>query len=74
MAEKRWYPIKTQYCKHVGGDVQLEVHVVLPAEYLPDQPPRVIGHRCSHGMQCSLLTHPSCTWAGTNPNFDPFAE
>lgn len=74
MAEKRWYPAKTQYCKHADCEVQLEVHVVLPPEYLPDQPPRVVGHRCSHGLQCNLLTQPSCVWAGTNPAYDPFSE
>ncbi len=74
MAEKKWYPAKTQYCKHAGCDVQLEVHVVLPPEFLPDQPPRVVGHRCSHGLQCNLLTQPSCTWAGTNPTYDPFDD
>ena len=62
MAEKRWYAAKQQYCKHAGGDVKLEIHVVLPPEFLPDQPPRVIGHRCS--FVC----------AGTYPNYDPLID
>jgi len=74
MAEKRWHSIKQQHCDHVGCAVNLEVQLVLPSEYLPEQPPRIIGHRCSKGLQCSLFTKPSCVWAGTNPDYDPFLE
>lgn len=74
MTERRWEPIREQYCDHAGCNVALEVQVVLPPEYLPDQPPRIIAHRCSRGLQCNSFTHPSCVWAGTNPAYDPFSE
>jgi hypothetical protein len=74
MSDKKWHAIRQQYCDHAGCNVALEVQVVLPAEFLPDQPPRVLAHRCSNGLQCSQLTKPTCVWAGTNPNYDPFSE
>ncbi|PKO17713.1 MAG: hypothetical protein CVU39_04315 [Chloroflexi bacterium HGW-Chloroflexi-10] len=74
MAEKRWHSVKRQRCEHAGCEVDLEFQVVLPPEYLPEQPARVVGHRCSQGMQCSMFTQPSCTWAGTNPGYDPFTD
>jgi hypothetical protein len=73
MAIKSWETVKQQYCHHVCEDVCLEAEVVYPAEWLPDQPPRVLARRCSHGMMCNLDGRPSCVWAGTNPAYDPFA-
>jgi hypothetical protein len=73
MSEKIWQTIKIQYCHHAGSEVGLEAELVYPPEWLPDQPPRVIAHRCSHGMTCNLDGRPSCVWAGTNPAYDPFA-
>jgi hypothetical protein len=49
----------------------LETELVHPIDLLPD-PPRVIAHRCSNGMDCNSTDNPSCIWAGTNPNHDPF--
>jgi len=74
MAQRTWQPIKAQYCSRAGDEVQLEVEVVYPAEYLPDQEPRVLAHRCSHAMICNLEKQASCIWAGTNPAYDPFTE
>ncbi len=74
MAVKVWQKIKVQYCKHAGGEVSLDAEVLLPEEYLPDQGPRIVAHRCSHGMECGLLEQASCVWAGTNPTYDPFVE
>jgi len=73
MANKSWETVKLQYCHHACEDVCLEAEVVYPAEWLPDQPPRVLARRCSHGMNCNLDGRPSCVWAGTNPAYDPFA-
>ena len=73
MAEKRWEPIKVNFCEHKNCQVSLEVQAVYPAEFLPDQGPRITGHRCSMGLQCNMES-PSCVWAGTNPSFDPFLE
>jgi hypothetical protein len=72
MAVKTWQPIRVCFCNHAGREVALEVEVVYPAEWLPDQAPRVLAHRCSNGIQCNLDDRPSCVWAGTNPAFDPF--
>lgn len=73
MAIKTWQPIKMWYCQHVGDNVSLEAEFVYPAEWLPDQNPRILGHRCSRGMECNLDGRVSCLWAGTNPTVDPFA-
>lgn len=72
MAEKMWKDIKTIRCSHVGCDVELEVEEIYPAEFYPDQSPRLGAHRCSHGIQCSLDDSHTCLWAGTNPGYDPF--
>jgi hypothetical protein len=71
MAQKKWEICKTCYCKHVKGRVALEVEVLYPIDFLPD-PPRLLAHRCSHGVQCNQFAEASCIWAGTNPTFDPF--
>ena len=74
MAEKTWEVVKVHYCHHVKEEVGLEAQVVYPAEWLPDQPPRVLGHRCSEALMCNQDGRPSCIWAGTNPAVDPFKE
>jgi hypothetical protein len=74
MSVKTWQPIKVCYCQHVGSEVALEAELIYPAEWLPDQNPRVNAHRCSRGMTCNLDGRPSCIWAGTNPAIDPFIE
>lgn len=74
MTEKVWQPIKVCFCEHVGEDVAFEAELVYPADWLPDQAPRVMAHRCSHGMSCNQDGRPSCIWAGTNPAVDPFSE
>lgn len=74
MAVITWQPIKIYFCQHVQKDVALEAELIYPAEYLPEQLPRVHAHRCSNGVTCNLDGRPSCVWAGTNPVFDPFAE
>lgn len=73
MAIKSWETVKLQYCHHVCEDVCLEAEVVYPAEWLPEQPGRVLARRCSHSLMCNLDGRPSCVWAGTNPAYDPFA-
>ena len=72
MAVKTWQPVRLCFCGHAGCEVALEAEVVFPAEWMPEQAPRVLSHRCSHGVQCNLDDRPSCVWAGTNPAFDPF--
>ena len=73
MATKTWQPIKVCYCQHVGVEVSLEAELIYPAEWLPDQNPRITSHRCSRGIECNLDGRVSCLWAGTNPTVDPFA-
>ncbi len=74
MATRIWQTIKVRYCQHVCTEVGLEAEVIFPVDPLPDQPPQVVAHRCSHAFRCNLDERPSCVWAGTNPAFDPFAE
>ncbi len=71
MAEKIWQVERVKFCEHVGEEVLLENQVVLPAEFLPDQPPRVVAHRCSHGIECNMKEQPACALCGTNPDLNP---
>lgn len=72
MAEKIWQSIKVQHCEHAGCDVALEVEAIYPADNLPDQAPRISGHRCSHGEKCMIDNNPACKWSGGDPGVDPF--
>jgi hypothetical protein len=74
MATKTWETLKVRYCAHVNAEISLEAEVVYPADMLPDEAPRVLAHRCSNGVACSLNNQAACVWAGTNPTFDPFEE
>jgi len=74
MADRLWEKIKTIFCNHAGCEVHFEVEVIYPAEWMPDQPPRVLAHRCSHGVYCRMQDKASCIWAGTNPVYNPFLE
>ena len=74
MIIRSWDTIKVIYCHHADAEVGLQADAVYPPEWLPDQPPRLLGHRCSHASECNLLGKPSCIWAGTNPTYDPFLE
>ncbi len=71
MAERLWEVSKVSFCDHVKGEAALETEMLYPADTLPD-PPRVLSHRCSLGMQCNQFSQPACVWAGTNPDHDPF--
>jgi hypothetical protein len=71
MAEQAWEVSKVCFCEHVKQDVALEAEILYPLDFLPD-PPRVLSHRCSLGMQCNQFAGPACVWAGTNPDYDPF--
>ncbi len=73
MTEKNWQTIKVQFCHHVNCDAALEVQVIYPPEHLPESAPRITAHRCSLGTSCNAENRASCMWAGTNPDFDPFA-
>jgi hypothetical protein len=74
MAFKTLETIKVRYCPHACAEVGLQAQVVYPAEWMPDQPPRVMGHCCSHALLCNQENRSSCVWAGTNPLYDPFLE
>ncbi len=74
MVVQKWQTIKVRYCEHAGADVAMEAGLLFPADLLPDQPPRVVAHRCSRAIACNLDNRASCVWAGTNPTFDPFAD
>lgn len=72
MATRIWQPIQHCYCHHLDRMVAFEAEVIYPADWMPDGPPRVNAHRCSEAGGCNLEDRPSCVWAGTNPNIDPF--
>jgi len=74
MAVRTWESLKTQYCSRAVTEVSLEAEVVYPSEMLPDQPPRILAHRCSYALACNQFNQATCVWAGTNPGYDPFAE
>ena len=71
MAEKIWKVEKIKYCEHVGREVEIQDEVALPAEILPDQPPRVLAHRCSNSLECNMIEKATCALCGTNPDLDP---
>jgi hypothetical protein len=72
MARNEWRVLKTQHCERIDDVAALEVHLVFPADILPDQAPRVVAHRCSHALRCNQMHAPTCQWAGTLPGYDPF--
>lgn len=71
MTQKKWQTQKICYCERVGREVKLEAQVVFPAEHLPDQPPRILAHRCSNAIECNKLDKMVCAYCGTNPEFNP---
>ncbi len=71
MTTRIWEVSKVSYCDHVKKEVSLESERLYPADFLPD-PPRVLAHRCSLGQQCNQFSQPTCIWACTNPDYDPF--
>jgi hypothetical protein len=74
MVDKKWEVIKVCYCQRVDQEVALEAEMIYAAEFLPDQPARILAHRCSEGMHCNQDDRSACMWAGTNPVFDPFLD
>lgn len=71
MAYRTWQIEKIKYCEHVGHEIALEVEMLYPAEHLPDQPPRIVSHRCSNAVVCNQFDKATCKWCGTNPDHDP---
>jgi hypothetical protein len=73
MAEKKWEEVKSYHCVHADLDVNLEVEVVYPIDFLGDTP-RVGAHRCTNSLACSQFSQGACIYAGTNPDVDPFQD
>jgi hypothetical protein len=73
MAQKNWEITQVCFCEHVNQEVALEAEVLHPIDYLPDRP-RILSHRCSHGVLCNQMEKAACKWAGTNPEYDPFQK
>ena len=71
MAFRTWQIEKIKYCENVGHEIALEAEVVYPAEEMPDQPPRIVAHRCSNATACNMMEKTACKWCGTNPDHDP---
>ena len=71
MAKRKWETSMIRYCEHAGRQIALEVEVVYPPEHLPDQPPRVVAHRCSNAIECNKIEKMTCAYCGTNPDYKP---
>ncbi|MHB8778976.1 MAG: hypothetical protein ACYC6R_14650 [Anaerolineales bacterium] len=71
MAEKIWHVEKIKYCEHVGHEIPIENELILPADHLPEQPPRIAARRCSCALECNMMEKPACDLCGTNPDLDP---
>jgi len=72
VSEGQWQTIKVCFCDHIKEPVSFEALVVYASEIQPDQPARVLAHRCARGAECCQDDRPACLWAGTNPAVDPF--
>ncbi len=73
MERIEWLRLKDAHCERLGEVVALEARVVHPADPLPDQPGRILAHRCSMGLSCNAFDRPACCWAGSWPGYDPFS-
>lgn len=71
MTQKYWQTQKSCFCERVGHEIRIETQMVFPAEHLPDQPPRILAHRCSSAIECNALNKMVCAYSGTNPDFKP---
>lgn len=74
MATITWETLKVRYCDTAETQVELQAEMIYPAEWLPDQPARVLAHRCSHGLVCMANGQGACCWSGANPDYDPFMK
>jgi hypothetical protein len=71
VAQVFWHEIERRMCEHVREEVSLEAKLAFAAEVLPDQPPRVLAHRCSHEATCHRMEKPTCAWAALIASLDP---
>jgi hypothetical protein len=71
MAVCTWEMSETRFCDHIHQDVALETQLVFPADFLPDQNPRILSHRCSQGGHCTLFSQPTCVWVDILPALKP---
>ena len=74
MAAVVWKTTRRIRCERVDREAELIEERVYPADILPDvgAPYQVHARKCSLGSECNLVGC-NCRWAGTNPNYDPFA-
>lgn len=71
MSQKQWQVTNKMFCERVAREIRLETQVVYPADHLPDQPPRVLAHRCSNAIECNKLEKMACVYSATNPDYIP---
>ena len=55
--------ISCRYCSHAKSEITLTTSFVFPANFLPDQPPRLLSRECSHYFDCNLVNKKACTYA-----------
>ena len=72
MAERMSILVNRAWCSRANQTTELREDRLAPADLLPDlSPPRVVARRCSLAIDCNMAGIP-CSWAFTNPGFDPF--
>lgn len=72
MAEEQWVTIGQQWCEHRKGPaVLMERRVVPSGIQCGYQSERTVERKCDCAIECNLAGYP-CSWAFTNPDYDPF--
>ncbi|HEY4687847.1 MAG TPA: hypothetical protein VIK33_00935 [Anaerolineae bacterium] len=73
--QHEWTVVKSHWCPAANAEVALVEKRVYPAtDFNSTETFRVVEQRCTYDIACNLNDHVHCKWAGTNPNYDPFAD
>ena len=62
MAWESWRTVKQTRCEIMDEEITLHSRLAFAADNLPDQPPRVLAHRCSSAEHCDHFDQPKCPW------------
>jgi hypothetical protein len=62
MAWESWRAGKQTHCEVMDEKVTLQSRLAFAADNLPDQPPRVLAHRCSSAENCDHFDQNKCPW------------
>jgi|GEM_PF-1782545 len=53
----------TEFCSYAGCEVKVDTTVVLPSNFMPETPPRIIKRSCSSYADCILQDKTACPLA-----------